>query len=105
MPNLDSVDEMARQGGTIDTKRREKRSHFVIEDLGLARGSRGDEVLFKNVEDVLADLGELGLNFFPVCFDHGDLGFIALALLLLLDGRHDAPACAARSNHVLIRDR
>jgi hypothetical protein len=38
----------------------------VVEGLGLARGSRGDEMLIENFEDVLADLGDLGLDFLSV---------------------------------------
>ena len=63
----------------------------MVEDLRLARGGRGDEVLVENVKDVLADLRELALDLLPVALDHGDLGLVALGLLLLLDGGDDAP--------------
>lgn len=74
----------------------------MVEDLGLARGCRGDEVLVKDVEDILANLGELALNLLPVALDHGDLGLIALRLLLLLDGRDDSPRRTAGTNDVLV---
>jgi hypothetical protein len=51
---------------------------LVLEDLGLARGGRGDEVLVENFEDVLADLGDLGLNILSVTLDHEDLGLVDL---------------------------
>lgn len=57
----------------------------MVEDLGFARGSRGDEVLVEDFEDILADLGELALDLLPVALDHCHLGLIALGLLLLLD--------------------
>lgn len=69
----------------------QKHPHLVIEDLRLAGSGRGDEVLVQNVEDILADLGELALDLLPVALDHGDLSLIALRLLLLLDGGDDAP--------------
>ncbi|KAI6772534.1 hypothetical protein HG530_003492 [Fusarium avenaceum] len=48
------------------------------EDLGLARFGRGDKVLVKDLEDVIADLGELGLNLLSVLLNEGDLGRVAL---------------------------
>lgn len=48
-------------------------------------------MLVKNVEDVLADLGEFALNLLPVTLDHRDLGLIALRLLLLFDGGDNSP--------------
>ena len=76
----------------------------MVEDLGLARGGGGDEVLVKHVKDVLADLGELALDFLPVALDHGDLLLVALGLLLLLDGGDDPPGGAARADDVLVGD-
>lgn len=54
------------------------RLHLVVENLGLARLGRGDKVLVKDLEDVIADLGELGLNLLSVLLDEGDLGRVAL---------------------------
>jgi hypothetical protein len=79
-------------------------SHLVVEDLGLASSGRGDEVLVEDLEDVLTDLGELGLDLFPVRLDHGDLSLVAFALLLLLDGGDDSPRCSSSTNDVLVGD-
>ena len=61
-------------------------------------------MLVKDVEDVLADLGELTLDLLPVTLDHGNLSFVALGLLLLLDGGDDAPRSTAGTDHVLVGD-
>ena len=79
-------------------------SHLVVEDLGLAALGRGDKVLLENLKDVLADLAELGLDLLTVLLDKGDLGLVALALLLLLDGGDDAPRGTASANDVLVGD-
>ena len=76
----------------------------MVEDLRLARGGRGNEVLLENVEDVLADLCELSLDLLPVCLDHDNLGLIALGLFLLLNRRDDAPAGTAGADDVLVSD-
>ena len=78
--------------------------HLVIEDLALARGSAGNEVHVEDLQNVLADLGQLGLDLVAVVLDHAHLPFVAFALLLLLDGRDDTPACPTRANHVLVCD-
>ena len=70
-------------------------SHLVVEDLRLAALGRGDKVLLENLKNVLADLAELGLDLLTVLLDKGDLGLVALALLLLLDGGDDAPRSTA----------
>jgi hypothetical protein len=77
----------------------------VVEDLGLAALGGGDEVLLKNLKDVLADLAKLGLDLLTVLLDKGDLGLVALALLLLLDGGDDAPRGTAGTDDVLVGDR
>jgi hypothetical protein len=76
----------------------------VVEDLGLAGLRRGDEVLVQDLEDVLADLGELGLDLLAVLLDEGDLRLVALGLLLLLDGGDDPPGGAAGTDDVLVCD-
>ena len=77
----------------------------MVEDLGLAGRGRRNEVLLKNVEDVLADLRKLALDLLPVALDHGNLGFVALRLLLLLDGGNDPPRRTAGTDDVLVCDR
>ena len=59
-------------------------------------------MLVQDIEDVLADLGELALNLLPVALDHLDLGLVTLGLLLLLDGGDDAPRGTAGTNNVLV---
>lgn len=63
----------------------EECSHLVVEDLRLARGSRGNEVLLEDIEDVFANLSELALNFLSVALDHSDLGLVSFRLLFLLN--------------------
>ena len=76
----------------------------MVEDLGLAALGRGDEVLVKNGKDVLADLGELGLDLLAVLLDESDLLLVALGLLLLLNGGDDSPGCTASTDDVLVGD-
>lgn len=59
-------------------------------------------MLVENVEDVFADLGQFSLNLLSILLDHRHLRFIALAFLLLLDGRDDSPRCSSGSNDVLV---
>lgn len=60
-------------------------SHLVIEDLGLAALSGRNQVLLKNLKNVLADLGKLGLNLLAVLLDQSNLCRVTLGLLLLLN--------------------
>ena len=76
----------------------------MVEDLGLASGGGRNEVLVKNGEDVLADLGKLALNLLAVLLDEGNLGRVALGLLLLLDGGDDSPRGTAGTDDVLVGD-
>ena len=84
--------------------RLECNSHLVVEDLGLSALSRGDQVAVKALEDVLADLGQLGLDLLAVLLDQSNLGLVALGLLLLLDRRDDAPRGTSCANDVLVSD-
>jgi hypothetical protein len=79
--------------------------HLVVEDLGLARLSGRDQVLVKHAEDIVANLGKLTLDLLAVLLDEGDLGGVALRLLLLLDRRNNAPRRAASANDVLVGNR
>ena len=76
----------------------------MVEDLGLAGLGRGDQVLVENVKDIVADLGKLVLNLLAILLDKGDLGRVALGLLLLLDRRNYSPGGAAGTNDVLVGD-
>jgi|TARA_R110002003_G_scaffold279_22_gene18181 hypothetical protein len=76
----------------------------VVENLGLAALSRGDQMPVQALQDVFADLGQLGLNLLAVLLDEADLGLVALGLLLLLDRGDDSPRCTAGTDYILIRD-
>lgn len=78
--------------------------HLVVEDLGLARGSVGNQGLVEDVKDILADLLELKLDLRAVLLDGGDMLVGALGLLLLLDRGDDAPGGTAGANDVLVGD-
>ena len=78
--------------------------HLVVEDLGLARLGLGDESLVKDIEDILADLLEFGLNLLTIIADGADVFVRALGLLFLLDGGNDAPASTTGTNNVLVSD-
>ena len=80
------------------------RAHLVVKDLGLSRLSRGNKVLVENIEDVVADLGELVLDLLAVLLDEGDLGRVALGLLLLLNRGHYPPRGTASTNDVFVGD-
>lgn len=43
--------------------------HLMVEDLALARLGRLDEVFVEHIENILADLGELGLDLLAVLLD------------------------------------
>lgn len=59
-------------------------------------------MLVKDLENVLADLGELILNLLAVLLDEGNLGRVALGLLLLLDRSDYSPRGTAGANDVLV---
>ena len=78
--------------------------HLVVEDLRLAALGGLDEVLIENLEDVIADLGKLGLDLLAVLLNQSDLGLVALGLLLLLDRGDDSPGSTAGTDDVLVSD-
>lgn len=47
--------------------------HLVVEHLGFARFSFGNQVLGQDVENILADTLELSLNLLPVGVDDLDM--------------------------------
>ncbi len=91
--------------------------------LAFAGGSGRNEVAVEDVEDVVADVGQLGLNLDTVFLrneyegkrevgdedeanlDLCDMAFVALRLFLLFDGRDNAPGSAASADDVLVCDR
>lgn len=78
--------------------------HLVVEDLGLAGLSGLDEVVVQDLQDVVADLGQLSLDLLAVLLDQGNLALVALGLLLLLDRGNNAPRGTAGTNDVLVGD-
>ncbi len=81
-----------------------RHSHLVVEHLALTSSSGRNEVLVKNIKDVLADLGELSLDLLPVTLDHSDLSLVTLALLFLLDRGDDSPRSTTSTDDVLVGD-
>lgn len=78
--------------------------HLEVEDLGVAGEGGRDEPRVEQLENAIADVGELGLDLGSVVADHGDVVVVAAALLLLLDGGDDAPGGPASADHVLVGD-
>ena len=78
--------------------------HLVVEDLGLASLSLGDEGLVQDIQHILAHLLQLSLDLLAVVTDSANVLIGALGLLLLLDGGDDAPGSTAGADHVLVRD-
>lgn len=76
--------------------------HLVVEDLALAGLGLGDEAVVEDVEDILADVLELGLDLLAVLADDADVLIRALGLLFLLDAGDDSPRSATRPDHVLV---
>ena len=76
----------------------------MVEDLRLAALSRGDQVLVENLEDVIADLSELGLDLLTVLLNEGNLGFVALRLFFLLNRSDDSPGSTTGTDNVLVGD-
>ena len=74
----------------------------MIEDLRLASCSVGDQALVENVEHILADLLQLGLDLLTVLADDADVLVRAFGLLLLLDAGDDAPRSTTRADDVLV---
>lgn len=79
--------------------------HLVVEHLGLASLSLGDQRLVQNVENILADTLELVLDLLTVVLDDGNVLLRALGFLLLLNGGDDAPGGTAGTNDVLVGNR
>lgn len=80
-------------------------THLVVEDLGLSRFGLWDESIVKDVENILADFLEFGLDLLAIVADGGDMFVRALGFLLLLNGRDDSPRGTSGSDDVLVGDR
>lgn len=79
--------------------------HLVIEHLGLARLGFGNEGVVQDVEDILADLFEFGLDLLAVFADGGDVFVCAFGFFLLLNGGDDAPGSTACADDILVGHR
>ena len=79
-------------------------AHLVIEDLRFAALGGFDQMLIKDLQDIFADLGKLGLNLLTVFLDQSDLGFVAFRFLLLFDRGDDPPGGTSRPDNVLVGD-
>ena len=76
----------------------------MVEDLALARLGLGDQGVVKDVEDILADLLELGLDLLTIVADDGNVLVGTLLLFLLLDRGDDAPRGTSGTDDVLVGD-
>ncbi len=65
--------------------------HFVVENSGFPCAGGWNQVLINDGENVIANLGKLLFHLVPIVLDALHIFLIALALLLLLNGRHDPP--------------
>nr|GLL34155.1 hypothetical protein LR48_Vigan11g128000 [Ipomoea trifida] len=79
--------------------------HFVEEDGGFAGLGGRNEVFLDDLENVIADFGELVFNLLAVGSDELDVVLVPLRFLFLLDRGHDPPRRPPRAYHVLIPNR
>lgn len=76
--------------------------HLVIEHLGLSGFGLWDERIVEDIEDVLTDFLEFGLNLLTIVTDGRNVFVGALGLFLLLDGGNDAPGSTSSSDDILV---
>ena len=74
----------------------------MVEHLGFSRLGLWDEGFVEDIEDVLADLLELGFDLLAIVTDGRHVLVRALGFFLLLDGRNDSPGSTSGPNHVLV---
>ena len=79
-------------------------AHLVVEHLALTSLGLWDQAVVENVEHILTDVLELGLNLLTVVANNADMLVYALGLLFLLDAGDDAPRSATGADHVLVGD-
>lgn len=77
----------------------------MVEHLGLSGLSFGDQGLVQNIEDVLADFLQLGLDLLAVVTDGCNVLVSTLRLLLLLNRRDYTPGSTSSANNVLVGHR
>lgn len=78
--------------------------HLVVENLGLSRFGLWNQGLVEDIEDILADLLQLGLDLLAVIANGRNVLLGSLGLLLLLDGGDDAPGGTTGSHDVFVCD-
>ncbi|XP_038899029.1 uncharacterized protein LOC120086446 [Benincasa hispida] len=76
--------------------------HFEVENLGISGSDEGNESEIEKLEDSIANIGKLGLNFGYVVTDDKDMVVVASALLLLLDGGNAMSGGHASTDDVLV---
>jgi hypothetical protein len=76
--------------------------HFVIENLGFARLSLGDEELVEDVQDILANILQFGLDLLAIFADDRNMLIGAFRFLFLFDGGNNPPRSTPSANHVLV---
>lgn len=69
-------------------------------DLGLARLSRGDEMVIEDLQDIVADVAQFSLDLLAVLLDLGNLRLVTFGLLLLLDRGNDPPRGATSTDNL-----
>jgi hypothetical protein len=77
----------------------------VVKDFGLSGLGLWDQRLVQDIEDILADLLELGLDLLAVVSDSGNMLVGTLGLLLLLDRGDNAPGSTSGTDDILVGNR
>lgn len=73
------------QSGIFQKRFLDRTLHLVVEDLGFAGLSLGDQGVVQHIKNILADPLELQLDLAAVLSDSRDMLLRSLGLLLLLD--------------------
>jgi len=79
--------------------------HLEVEDLSFIGGLGFQEVVLQNSQNILANVAKFSLDLCFVGSDSLQVGLVALALLLLFNGRDDSPGSTARTNNVFVGNR
>ena len=76
--------------------------HLVVENLGLAGLGLWNQRLIQNVENILANFLEFGLDLLAILADGTNVLIGTLGLFLLLDGRDDSPRSTSCAYDILV---
>lgn len=77
--------------------------HLVVEYLALSSNSRWNQMLVQNLQNIVADVCEFGLDLIAIGLDLLDLGSVALGLLFLLNGRNDSPRSPTSTDNLPVQ--